>query len=94
MLVVFMVGLHPFCSLLQPQLATLAHAAFGRFLDAFLTDETPVEPGKLADKMVGAMAIHWVNAPKTRKSSRSQAEHERLSCDLVFDLAPAQYQPC
>ena len=51
-------GLHPVCFLLQLQLATLAHAAFGKFVDSFLTDEAPVESGKLADKMVGAIAIH------------------------------------
>ena len=79
MLLFFMVGLHPVCSLLQLQFATLAHTAFGKFVDAFLTDETPVEPGKVADKMGGAMAIHYVNAPKTRKSSVQVQAGRRLS---------------
>ncbi len=58
MLVAVMVGLHPFCSLLQPQHATLMHAAFGKFMDAFLRGEKAVESGELANEMVGAMAKH------------------------------------
>ena len=69
MLIALIICLHSVCSLLQPQPAALAHSAFSNFLDQFLNVEPDGDSSKLADKMVGAMAGHYGNVPKVKKSS-------------------------
>ena len=66
-----LLGLHPVCSLLQPQPATLAHPVFGQFLDTFLKGETDGDASALAVKMVSAMACYYGILPKKLPPSRS-----------------------
>ena len=75
-----MVGSHPVCSLLQP----LMHAAFGKFMDAYLRGETAVESGNLANEIVGAMAKHLWMCQKVQRpgKGRSQTEHGRSLCHV------------
>ena len=81
MLVALKVGLHFVCSLLQPQPAALAHAAFGKFLDTFQKGETDREAAALAVKMVNAMAQSYGNARKDKPKQSSDNKSPKQSSD-------------
>ena len=87
-LVALMVGLHPVCSLLQPQPAAPAHPVFGGFLDTFLKGETDRGASALAGEMVTAMAHYYGNVPKS--NARQISNDLKLGITGDTDLTATQ----